>query len=240
MNTNKKIQKCLSAAPKPATPNGLLDRLKQDVHATPIEKAPSAIRRWFAPTGRSISLWRIAGAAAIALAAILPLCYGAVKVIRTFTAEVTFEYPEDKTMYRASSTIVAKGDTYINTLEDARNAIQEFRNLYREGKAEEVKPGVWVATLSNGEQFAYAGDPEKPSLLDMDTEEANEIFRERFEEIHELRKAGEFERTPLEDIERNGVIIRLYQDSFTLSDGNVVTLTSAVSDEEPPKNKDQD
>ncbi|MHC4682179.1 MAG: hypothetical protein ACYTEK_26240 [Planctomycetota bacterium] len=46
----------------------------------------SSLRRWFAPTGRSISPWRVVAAAAVAIMVLLPLSYGATKLIKRFTA----------------------------------------------------------------------------------------------------------------------------------------------------------
>lgn len=84
MNTHKKIEQCLRAAPKPPAPDGLLDRLQADVSSRDINIQRSSLRRWFAPTGRSISPWRVAAAAAIAIAVLLPLSYGATKLIKRF------------------------------------------------------------------------------------------------------------------------------------------------------------
>ncbi len=84
MNTEKKIEQCLRAAPNPLAPDGLLDRLQADVSARDINKHRSSLRRWFAPTGRSISPWRVAAAAVIAIAVLLPLSYGATKLIKRF------------------------------------------------------------------------------------------------------------------------------------------------------------
>jgi len=86
MNTQKKIEQCLRVAPKPQAPDGLLDKLQADVSARDIKIHRSALRRWFAPTGRSISPWRVAAAAAIAIAVLLPLSYGATKLIKRFIA----------------------------------------------------------------------------------------------------------------------------------------------------------
>jgi len=225
MNTEKKIEQCLKAAPKPPAPDGLLDRLQADVSAQDIKTQRSSLRRWFAPTGRSISPWRVAAAAAIATVALLPLSYGAAKVIKYFTVfEVTFENPEDSTMYSAASTVSAKGDTNIHTVEDAKKATEEFYKLYKEGKAKEIKPGVWMVTLSNGEEFAYAGDPDHLGLTEA---ERKEVLKKQFDEINELRRAGKYERTFLKETEKDGVKIHLYRDSFTLSNGKVVTLTTS-------------
>jgi len=84
MNTEKKIEQCLRAAPKPPAPDGLLDKLQTDVSTQDIKTHRSSLRRWFAPTGRSISPWRVAAAAAIAIAVLLPLSYGATKLIKHF------------------------------------------------------------------------------------------------------------------------------------------------------------
>ena len=224
MNTQKKIEQCLRTAPKPPGPDGLLDKLQADVSAQDIRTQRSALRGWFSPTGGPISPWRVTAAAAIAIAVLLPLSYGATKIIKHFTTfEATFEYPEDNTMYGVGTTMAAKGDTNINTVEDAKKATEEFYKLYKEGKAKEVKPGVWVVALSNGEEFAYGGDPDQLGLTGA---ERKELLKKQFDEINELRMAGEYERTFIEEIEKDGVKIRLYRDSFTLSNGKVVTITT--------------
>jgi Tol biopolymer transport system component len=84
MNTEKRIEQCLKAAPKPPAPDGLLDKLEADVSVQDIKTHRSSLRRWFAPAGRSISPWRVAAAAAIAIAVLLPLSYGATKLIKRF------------------------------------------------------------------------------------------------------------------------------------------------------------
>jgi len=86
MNTQKKIEQCLRAAPKLPAPDGLLDKLQADVPARDIKTQRSALNRWFAPAGGSISLWRVAAAIAIAIAVLLPLSYGATKLIKRFIA----------------------------------------------------------------------------------------------------------------------------------------------------------
>jgi hypothetical protein len=51
MNTEKKIEQCLRAAPKPSAPDGLLEKLQADVPAGDFKTRNTAIGRWFAPTG---------------------------------------------------------------------------------------------------------------------------------------------------------------------------------------------
>ncbi len=86
MNTQDKIEQCLRAAPKPPAPDGLLDKLQADVPAGDVKTRSTAMHRWFAPSGEGISRWRVAAAAAIALAVLLPLSYGATKLIKRFVA----------------------------------------------------------------------------------------------------------------------------------------------------------
>ncbi len=84
MNVQQKIEECLRAAPKPPVPDGLLDRLRADVAVRQADTHVGVVRRWFAPTGGAISRWRVA--AAIAIMVLLPLSYGATKLIKRFIA----------------------------------------------------------------------------------------------------------------------------------------------------------
>ena len=235
MNTKKKIEQCLRAAPKPPAPDGLLDKLQADVSARDIKVWRSALRRWFAPTGRSISPWRIAVAAAIAIAVLLPLSYGATKVVKKYfvTFEAEFEYPEDNTVYRTIQTTVTAGDD-IKSEEDAKKVLEEFGRLYREGKAEEIRPGVWQVVLSNGEKFNYGGDPE---ILGLSEAERKKLLKKQFDEIHELKKAGKYEKTykPEHDYVVNGIKYRYFEARYVLSDGTVKTL----GDSEPVIEEDE-
>jgi len=156
MNMEDKIAKCLKAAPKPATPDGLLNRLQEDVAAGEIKKHDTVIRRWFAPTGGAISLRRVATAAAIAIAVLLPLSYGATKTVKRIikTFEAKFVYPQDDGgvhVYGVGSAIGSSDPNF--TEEDAREDQREFYELYKQGKAEEVEAGFWFAILSNGKGF---------------------------------------------------------------------------------------
>ncbi len=236
MNTEDKIEKCLKSAPKPATPDGLLNRLQEDVAAGEIKKRVTVIRRWFAPAGGSISPWRVAAAAAIAIAVLLPLSYGATKTVKRIikTFEAKFEYPQDDGgvhVYGVGGGIGSSDPNF--TEEDARKAEREFYELYKQGKAEEVEPGVWVATLSNGKGFGYGGDPE---LLGLSEAERKEFLKKQFDEIEELRKAGKFEKIykPEHDHVIDGVKHRYFEARYTLSDGTVKTLGSSepVKEEE--------
>jgi len=234
MNTEKKIEQFLKAAPKPATPDGLLNRLQEDVASGEIKKHDTVIRRWFAPTGERISLRRVTAAAAIAIAVLLPLSYGATKTVKRIikTFEAKFEYPQDDGGVQVYGVGAGIGSSDPNfTEEDAHKAEREFYELYKQGKAKEVAPGMWTATLSNGKGFGYGGDPE---MLGLSEAERKELLKKQFDEIHELRKAGKFERTFIKEIEIDGVMHNFYEDSFTLSNGKVIKMGAG----EPVKDED--
>lgn len=235
MNVQERIDECLRAAPKPAAPEGLLSKLHKDVAVPAAKKRRALVRRWFAPTAGAISPWRVAAAAVIAVMVLLSLSYGAGKVIKkifpVLTDKVTFDYPQDNAVYTVSRGIFVDGTNE----EEAKRNLEEFKQLYQEGKAEQVKPGVWVVTLSDGEKFAYGGDPERIGVEF--TEEEKEQLKKQFDEINELRKAGQFEKTykPENDFVVDGVKYRYFEARYTLSDGRVVTLG-----ESEPANDDDD
>jgi len=215
MNTQKKIEKCLKSAPKPAAPDGLLNRLQEDVAAGEIKKRVTVIRRWFAPANGSISLWRVAAAAAIAIAVLLPLSYGATKTVKRIikTFEAKFVYPQAGKFER----------TFIKEVEKNGVKIRLYEDRF---------------TLSNGKVITMgAGEGVKgidPELLGLSEAERKEVLQKQFDEINELRKAGKYERTFIKEIEINGVMHNFYEDSFTLSNGKVIKMGAG----EPVKNED--
>ena len=160
---------------------------------------------------------KLAAAVIIGIVVLLPLAYGAAKIVKHFLID--------------DIRIVVKDSNKISTEQDAKNAIQEFGKLYREGKAKEVKPGVWVVTLSNGEEFACSSH--NPEWVGLSPEEKNKLLKAQNEEIQKLRETGNFERTFIKEVEENGVKIRLYEDRFTLSNSKVITVT--FSEGQPPK-----
>jgi len=231
MNIKKKIGQYLRAAPKPLAPDNLLNKLQEDAAVTNVKPHASFARRFFAPTGQSISFRRVAYAAVIVIAVMLPLSYGAAKVIKHFKVfEAMFEYPEDNTVYTVIDTV---GSDTLHSEEDAKKSQKEFYRLYKEGKAEEVEPGVWVVTLSDGTKSGYAGDPE---VLGLSETERKELLKKQFDEINELRKAGKFEKTykPEHDFEVDGVKYRYFEARYTLSSRKIVTIGSSepVKDDE--------
>ena len=237
MNTEKRIEQCLKAAPKPSAPDGLLGKLHKDITLGEMKARHSVLRKWLAPAGGSISLWRVAAAAIIAIAVLLPLAYGATKAVEHFILfEATFEYPQDDGAMHAVKVGGAIGSNDPDfTEEDARKDQQEFYELYKQGKAEEIEPGFWFATLSNGKGFGTR-DPE---MLGLSEAEREESLKKQIDEINELRKAGTFERTFIEEVEWDGVKMRRYEDRFTLSNGKVITVGVTVGAGGPVQDEDE-
>ncbi len=167
MNTKKKIEQCLRAAPKPPAPDGLLDKLQADVSALDIKVRRSALRRWFTPTGERISLWRVAAAAAIAIAVLLPLTYGAVKIVKVYTFTIDTRQVNEDGSITATSTYV-KLSGYFADEEEAKRVWQETTELKKAGKYERTflkeieRNGVkyryynYRYTLSNGQVITFA------------------------------------------------------------------------------------
>lgn len=238
MNMQGKIKNCLRAAPKPPVPDGLLDRLRADVAVRRADTHVGVVRRWFAPTGGAISRWRVAAAAAIVIMILLSLSYGGVKVIQHLqhytTLKHTIEYPQDNAVYTWSRSISSH---HIQSEEEARRKEDEFYELYKKGKAEEIKPGVWSAILSDGRRFNFGGDPE---MLGLSEAERKELLKKRFDEIHELKKAGKFEKIykPERDFVIDGVKYRYFEACYKLSDGTVERVGGAerVKDGDQEKN----
>jgi hypothetical protein len=177
---------------------------------------------------------RMAAAVVVALAVLLPVSYAAVEAVKHFIVsedKVSFEYPDPNGgvtsyVYRRSMSVAS---TDVENEEQARARVEEFRQLYQAGKAVEIKPGVWKATLADGTEFAYGGrDPARAGAGVQFTEEEKAQLKRQSDEVNELRKAGKGERTFLREVEENGMKIRLYQVRYTLSDGGVVTITEGT------------
>jgi len=161
MNTQKKIERYLRAAPKPPAPDGLLDKLQADVPVQDIGTHRSALRRWFAPTGGAISPWRVAAATTIAIAVLLPLTYGASRIIRIHHFELDSRRINEDGSITATRTSVTLAGDFANE-EEAKKVWEETRELKKAGKYERTflreieRNGVkrriykYYYTLSNG------------------------------------------------------------------------------------------
>jgi len=167
---------------------------------------------------------KYAAVVAVAVLLLIPLSYGAVKAIKHFIVyEDEFVYPQEDGSVTVLRTTTSIGGDNINSREDAEKVLREFKQLYEQGKAEQIRPGVWHVTLSDGDGFNFGGDPNKLLLSDADKQES---VKKQFDEIHALQKAGKFEKTykPEHDFEVDGVKYRYFEAAYTLSDGRVVTM----------------
>lgn len=166
MNAKKRIENCLRAAPKPPIPDGLLDRLQNDAALGEVRTKRSVLRRWFAPTGGRISRWRVATTAAIAIAVLLPLSYGADKLIKIYHFRFeSRQVNDDGTVTVTRTEITLSGD--FADEEEARRINRETRELKKAGKYERtflkeieingVKRRIYTYryTLSNGQVIAF-------------------------------------------------------------------------------------
>lgn len=170
MNTEKKLERCLRSAPKPPAPDGLLDKLQKDVALGEAKTPPSALRRWFAPSGGPISFWRVAAAVAIAIAVLLPLTYGVAKIVKVYTIKIESRRVNDDgtiTVTKMQGQAAGFADE-----EEAKRAWQETRELKKAGKYERTldkeieSNGIryriynYRYTLSNG-QVVNVGESER-------------------------------------------------------------------------------
>lgn len=171
MNTRKEIEQGLRAAPKPPAPDGLLDKLQADISVPDTDVQRSALRMWFAPTGGRISLWRVAAAAVIAIAVLLPLSYGADKLMNLY--HLRFEsrqVSDDGTITSTTTEVTLSGD--FADEEEAKRVWEETRELKKAGKYERtfrkeierngVKSHIYTYryTLSNGRVVGF-GESER-------------------------------------------------------------------------------
>ena len=189
----------------------------------------------FQPALPPAGIWRMTmiskhikiAAAVVALAVLLPVSYAAVEaVVKYFTIsqdQISFDVQESdsRSLHAVATRSISVGGTNIASEDQARACLAEFRRLYQEGKAKEIQPGVWRVTLSNGQLFNYKGDPERVTAEF--TPEEKERMKQEFDEINALQKAGQCERTLIEETEQNGVKTRVYEVRYTLSGGKVVT-----------------
>jgi hypothetical protein len=143
-----------------------MDRLQADISVPDINVQRSALRRWFAPTGGRISLWRVATAAAIAIAVLLPLSYGADKLIKIYHFRFESRQVNDDGTVTVTATEVTLSGDFADE-EEAGRVNRETRELKKAGKYERtflkeveingVKRRIYTYryTLSNGRVVAF-------------------------------------------------------------------------------------
>ena len=228
MNTQKKIGQSLRDAPKPVASEDLLDKLQKDINLGSVKTQRPALRRWFAPAGGQVSLWRVAAAAAIAIMVLLPLTYGATRIVKFVVEEFTVMYGVDDasaeyiTAFSFSPTI--RGDC-INNEEDAKQAEKEILQLIKEGKADKINSQEYRAVLSDGGEVIYdtLGLPIEILL----SENREEEIKKLTDEMVKMEKSGEFERTFLDVVKSSkGHDVYIYKTRYTLSNGVTISLNS--------------
>ncbi len=145
MNTEKRIEQCLKAAPKPSVPDGLLSKLQKDITPGRIQTRPSLLHKWLAPTGGPISAWRVAAVATIAVMVLLPLTYAGGKVIKTYVLKETIVVVEEVrtddgsvTKIGTLSVVTVAPDEQINEEEKL-----EMEELKQAGKFEKEFVKEW-------------------------------------------------------------------------------------------------
>lgn len=164
--------------------------------------------------------FRKVAVAAVILLTLFTLSYGTVRAYRYF-ASFSKEMPDGSVISMGSMT---------NASEEQ---MEEFKQLYRAGKAKEVEPGVWEVTLSNGELFRIGKiDPEQ---LFLSEQELQSRMESQADEIYELKQAGQYEKIRKPELDQiiNGVQYRGYIMRFTLSDGRTVDVGAAEPEETP-------
>jgi Tol biopolymer transport system component len=162
MNMEEKIKQCLMAAPKPQVPDSLVDRLRKDIILKEVQARESALRRFFAPSGERISHWRVA--AAIAVMVLLPLSYGATKLIKRFAT--ISQLPANNVDFSGSGiSLSPDGRHFAGVTEDAQLVIIDTSTGEKRKLIENCSgPSVWsadgseiaVIKRSDGEQTILA------------------------------------------------------------------------------------
>jgi len=145
MIKEKKIEQYLRTAPKPPTPEGLRNKLRENMALIAGKRCGSIIRRWFAPTDGSISPWRVAAAAAIATMILLPLSYAGGKIVKTYIftegPKVEVIENEDGSVTKIGTLSVVTDTSGEQANEEEANEIEELRKA---GKGERILVKEWV------------------------------------------------------------------------------------------------
>ena len=134
MNTENKIKKILSAALEPQAPDDLINKLQSDLSSQTIQIKQPLLYRWFIPAGY-ISPWRIAVTIIIAFLVLIPLTYGATKLVKIYQFRFeTVEHNDDGSVTKTIEKTKISGD-FANE-EEARKVYLETRELKKAGKFE--------------------------------------------------------------------------------------------------------
>lgn len=134
MNTDNKIKQILDAAPKLPVPDSLINKLQDDLSSQTIPAKKTFLYRWLIPAGE-ISPWRIAATIVIVLASLIPLAYGATKLLKIYQFKFeTVEYNNDGSVTKRVEETKFSGD--FTDEEEAKRVYLETRELKKAGKYE--------------------------------------------------------------------------------------------------------
>ncbi|MHC4498397.1 MAG: TolB family protein [Planctomycetota bacterium] len=161
MITKKNIEQYLKDVPRPSAPDSLLEKLQADVSVRENQARQSVLRRSFAPAGQ-ISLRRIAAGIVIAILVLLPLSYGATKLIKRFITISQLSVIEPNFIYGAALSPDGKhfaGATMNSQLVVIDTSTGEQRNLADDCDG----PVVWSAGGNEIAVRSYRN--EKPILV---------------------------------------------------------------------------
>jgi hypothetical protein len=144
--------------------------------------------------------------AIIALAVLLPLSYGAAKIIQSYRVERT-------------ATIKVKAAEGFDE-KKAQEALEYAKKVIEKGEAEEIRPGIYRVTLPDGE-VVELGTTTSGSLDDMPPK-----MRAILEEVEKLREAGDFKDTLIDEYTKDdGTKVSIYEEVYTLSNGDTQKFT---------------
>ncbi len=142
MNIQEKIEKLLRAAPQPPVPETLFDKLKKDIPVRMVQERRGIIRRCFATTGGAISRWRVA--AVIGIMVMLPLSYGATKLIKHFAS--TSQLPAVEVNFSGYCALSPDGKYFAGTTWDSELVVIDTSTGEQQKLGKEFHgPVVWSA-----------------------------------------------------------------------------------------------
>jgi hypothetical protein len=135
MNAKNEIEEILRTAPKPSAPDDLFNKLQADISSQTVEEKQTLLHKWFFPAGH-VSFRRIAAMVLVTLAVLMPLAYGATKLVKVFhiTMEVTTQYDDGS----IGTTLEEFYTSGFDNEEEGNRILQEIEELRRAGEYEKI------------------------------------------------------------------------------------------------------
>lgn len=162
MNMQEKIERLLRAAPRPPVPETLFDKLKKDIPAGMVRKRRGIVSKYFATTGGAISRWRVA--AIVGIMSLLPLSYGATKLIQRFIS--ISHLPTIKVDFPYGGALSPDGRHFAGTIWNGQLTVIDILNGQKRNLLENCWESsvVWSADGTEMAVISYSGQ-EKKNLL---------------------------------------------------------------------------